>query len=344
MDLLTSVKHDIINLINVISKTVNYYNDLVIKRTRKIKLADILYLLVRKTATGNSFDKMICEMQIYKYNSASKQAFIKKRSVLPDNLFLNINDTILKEVIYKTNKPRIIAVDGTNIVLDKKLNKFGFKFNSKENYCTALISCMYDVKTHIPINYTLVTHNNERKAFIDDQLKYVNEGDIIIFDRGYYSDELIKILSEKGIKFIFRIKNEYKMTKQLIKENKDEINYNVKVKKVNYPVRCIKYNIDLVEDEKKSHYKYPKNGTYYVCTNLNNTYNISDISILYHDRWSIETDFRFSKYDLSLSEITSKTLSNVKQDIQIHNFILIIAGYIYTLISKLNKALRFFKT
>jgi hypothetical protein len=337
MDSINSIKYEMINLIRIVSDTINNYNNLIIKRTRKIDLANILHVLCRKIFTGMSFNNVICNMKIHKFITASKEAFIKKRSQLSEDLLKNLIETILNKIVYKNNQVRVIAVDGTHVILDKRLHKDGFKLNDKKNYCTGLISGVYDIKNNIPINYKLVTHGNERDVFIQDQLKYINRDDIVIFDRGYYSNELVKILSDKGIKFVFRVKNELKMVKQLIKEKENDINYNVKFNKFNIPVRCIRYIIHLTEDQKKYHYHYPESGEYYICTNLDSEFTIEKIINLYHDRWSIETNFRYAKYNLTLSEIKSKKLLNVKQDILIHNFILIYTGYIYMLITKLNK-------
>ena len=47
---------------------------------------------------------------------------------------------------------------------------------------------------------------NEREAFIK-QLNYVDIDNILLFDRGYSSNILIKELENKNIKYIIREKN-----------------------------------------------------------------------------------------------------------------------------------------
>lgn len=122
----------------------------------------------------------------------------------------------------------------------------------------------------------------------------------------------------------------------LIKRDDNDINFNVKIKKLNVPVRWI--SIHLTEKQKKDyHAKYPEDGNYFLCTNLDEDYSIENFVNLYHGRWFVETHIRYSKYDLTLSEIKSKTLENLEQYKLVHNFILIFTGYIYMLLSKLNK-------
>ena len=67
------------------------------------------------------------------------------------------------------------------------------------------MSGLLDIEKNIPINYNLVKHPNERIALIE-QLDYVKKNDILVLDRGYYSAELVNILEEKEINYVFRLK------------------------------------------------------------------------------------------------------------------------------------------
>lgn len=81
------------------------------------------------------------------------------------------------------------------------------------------ISGLYDIEQNIPINYNLVTHKNERKALIEQLVHY--KGDILVLDRGYYSSELVNILEEKEINYVFRLSKTIGIVKDLVSQNKN---------------------------------------------------------------------------------------------------------------------------
>jgi len=91
------------------------------------------------------------------------------------------------------------------------------------------------------------------------------------------------------------------------------IRYNNKIIKI----RVIKYFIDDTE--------------YYLCTTIYNK-SINYFIDLYWKRWKVETNFKQSKYDLSMLQLKSKNKNSINQDISIHNFIFIIAAYLKFLI------------
>ena len=81
--------------------------------------------------------------------------------------------------IYNDNKPRILAVDGSQINLPKELHKSGFKLSNNKGYSVGHLSGIFDVEKNIPLNYNLVKHSNERIALIE-QLKYVKKNDTLV--------------------------------------------------------------------------------------------------------------------------------------------------------------------
>lgn len=170
----------------------------------------------------------------------SKTAFINKKNSISSDYFLNINDSIV-EYIFKNDKtPRIYAVDGSFINLFKNFNKYGFSYaSSNETYCQGIISCLYDINNKIPINYFLIKTRNEREAF-RNQIKYLKKDDIVIFDRGYYSYDLVEKLEIIGVKYIFRLKNNKKEVQYI--KSKNIIDYSFINKKIKN--RIINYRID----------------------------------------------------------------------------------------------------
>jgi hypothetical protein len=49
---------------------------------------------------------------------------------------------------------------------------------------------------------------------------------------------------------------------------------------------------------------------------------------IYWKRWKVETNFKYSKYNLSMNNIKSKSKESMIRNIRIHNFIFIIGSYL----------------
>ena len=232
----------------------------------------------------------------------------KKNNFITSDDIIKINKNLL-DVVYPENKLRIIAVDGTYLKCFKSLNIDGVKFASpNETYTQLLVSGLYDVNANILINYNHSLTLNERECFIQ-QLDYINKGDTVIFDRGYYSLELLNILKHRDINYIFRVKNNLTSVKELLKNDVNEFYTQHNTKLVTYSV---------VTDGQP----------YYLLTNLLNS-SINELKNLYKQRWSIETHFtcyadKEAKYYTSLLNLCSRNLESLLRDIHMHNFIFIL--------------------
>jgi len=301
----------------ILNTDIKNINNKIIKRNRKINFKDILYGSIYKAINNTSYDDVIYEINknfINKNinNSISKSSFIQKRNNIPNEYFLNINDSFIN-YIYKNNKSnRIIAVDGSFLNLYKNFDKFGYEYASNNNnYCKGIISCLYDIENKIPINYFLFKKRDERDAF-KQQIKYLRKGDTVIFDRGYFSYDLIDILNKKNINYIFRLKCNKKEVQYM--KNNNLNSYIFKHKNINSKI--INYNVKDSEDE------------YFLYTNLINK-SIYELKDLYWKRWKVEIHFKESKYNLSLNNINLKTENSLKQEIYIHH-LLFILYYFFT--------------
>ena len=157
---------------------------------------------------------------------------------------------------------------------------------------------LYDINNKIPINYFLIKTRNEREAF-RNQIKYLRSGDIVIFDRGYYSYDIVEKLEIIDVNYIFRLKSSKKEVKFMKKNN--IIDHSFINKNINN--RIINYRVDNSEDE------------YYLLTNL--SYSIDELKNLYWKRWKVEIHFKESKYNLSLKTINLKTENSLLQEIYI---------------------------
>jgi len=296
----------------ILNSNIKNINNKIIKRNRKLDFKDIIYGSIYKIVNNTSYEDVTFQINknfINKNinNTVTKSAFIQKRNDIPNEYFLNINNSFINYIYENIKKPRIIAVDGSFLNLYKSFNKYGYEYASdNKSYCKAIISCLYDIENKIPINYYLFKKRDERDAF-KEQIKYLRKGDTVIFDRGYFSYDIIDILNKKSINYIFRLKYNKKEVQLMKNNNLNEYifkNKNIDSKVVNYRVK------DSDED-------------YYLFTNLIYK-SIDDLKELYWKRWQVELHFKESKYNLSLNNINLKTENSLKQEIYIHNLLFIL--------------------
>jgi len=308
---------DILNIRKIqkiLNTNINNINKEIIKRDRKLKFEEILYGSIYKCINKTSYQDVtsrinlnFIEKNINK--TITKTAFINKKNDISPDHFLNINNSLIDYISKNDKTPRVYAVDGSFINLFKNFNKYGFMYASKnETYCQGIISCLYDINNKLPINYFLIKTRDEREAF-RNQIKYLKKGDTVIFDRGYYSYDIIEKLELIGIKYIFRLKSNKKEVQYML--NNKIIDYEFINKNINN--RIVNYKVDDSEDD------------YFLLTNLTNT--IDELKELYWKRWKVEIHFKESKYNLALSTINLKTENSLLQEIYIHNLIFILYYY-----------------
>ena len=150
-------------------------------------------------------------------DSVTKQAFFKARkNILPDafkELFLMTRDMVLNKNKIKRHKGyRILAIDGSELRLDKtKENKDIFlpRNHSPENKTNAEISLLYDVISHYVIDAQIGSIGVCEREYAKKNLAYFSsicdEKDIVIFDRGYPSRDMIATLTGMGCKYLMRL-------------------------------------------------------------------------------------------------------------------------------------------
>ena len=298
----------------ILNINIKNINNKIILRERKIKFEEILYGSIYKCINNLSYQDIASVINLHFIDknineTITKNAIMNKRNSIPNEYFLNINNSIINHIYKDDKKPRIFGVDGSFINLYKKFHNFGFMYaSSNETYCQGIISCLYDINNKIPVNYYLIKTRNEREAF-RNQIKYLRNGDTVIFDRGYYSYDLVEKLEIIDVNYIFRLKSNKKEVQYMKNNNIVDhtfINKNIKN-------RIINYRVDNSEDE------------YYLLTNL--TCSIDELKDLYWKRWQVEIHFKESKYNLSLKTINFKTENSLIQEIYIHNLIFILYYY-----------------
>jgi hypothetical protein len=163
---------------------------------------------------------------------------------------------------------------------------------------------------------------DERAAALG-HLACLRRGDIVVYDRGYFSFGMLSSHLDNGINSVFRLvtKSTYiEVQRFASSESVDvivEIAPGSKSKICNlrkrYPGIDIKpLALRLV--------KYEVNGNIYCLgtTLLDPRYSRDDLKDLYHARWGIEELYKISKHLIAIEEFHAKSLRGVKQELYAH--------------------------
>lgn len=275
----------------------------------------ILFILnmVNKTLQielNNFFEKILLRDDVI-----SKQAFSENRQKINPDAFIQLNDRIV-EVIYNEsddyklwNGYRLSAIDGTTVELPNTeilRNEFGYAKNQHAGVAIARASasCIFDVLNKVIIKSKISSFGtSERKVAIDLISEMKNSSsmkELILFDRGYPSSELISKLIETDIIFIMRLRSG--VFKKQIDSKKEDQKIQVKFEKKLYDVRALKFSLESDVEE-------------VLLTNLfDESMRIKDFKELYFMRWGIETKYDELKNRLEIENFTGTTKIAIEQD------------------------------
>jgi hypothetical protein len=203
---------------------------------------------------------------------------------------------------------RVMAIDGSKIALpsDKKLKAYFGTYGNGENAVTGQASILYDIYNDTVMDALFEPMSTgERELALKHIDKLGRMGDflkeLIIFDRGYPSFELIKTLNEEKISFLMRVKSKFSTA---IDEGKGR-DFIVQLRNKEgerIPVRVIKFELSGGETE-------------VLITNLFDKHiKQKQLKELYFKRWPVETKYDEVKNKLALENFSGRTVTAVKQD------------------------------
>jgi len=231
------------------------------------------------------------------------------------------------------NSGRIFAVDGTKINLPRQLLNCSYRTPSESShYPQGLVSCLYELKSKIPIDFDLSSHRDERKMALN-HLNASNKDDIVVYDRGYFSYLMLYTHYKKGIHAVFRLPtNSFKIIDEFMESTDTDrvviikltVRCRNKIRKQHPEVEFIPLSLRLI--------KYVVGGvTYTIGTTLidDQQYNATEFPDIYHSRWGIEELYKISKVLIDIEDFHGQTERGVKQELFAH-FVLITFSRIFT--------------
>ena len=293
-------------------------------RKRKLSMSHIVtYLLYTSRASMNTNIDQIREVlpQIA-FPEVSKQAVSKARQYINPSLFSELFNLSV-DSFYRNLDSRktwhgyhIYAVDGSRLEIPNSRSTFDFfgemfTYPHKDRkFTSGLASIIYDVLEDYIVHASLARYlASERTAAIRhmETLTELNlyENSVIIFDRGYYSDEMFRYCVTHGHLCLMRIKEAVKLSKSChgdticsLSDGTSEDN-DVKVRVIEV----------LLDDGSKE----------YLATNLfDKSITKEMFRELYFLRWPVEVKYFELKERFRLEEYNGTTATSVIQEFYIN--------------------------
>ena len=285
-------------------------------RNRKFTLADTIFVVLNKTGRGiRSAIRAYRETVKREEESYSQQAFSKGRMRIKWEAFQTLFQLSVKAFyenadFKKYRGYRVSAIDGTKLSLPTHpdtVTEFGIQ-KSTGNQPQALCSSLCDVLNGVVIDASLNRYDaDERKVakqHIDRLSQIKTEKELILFDRGYPSSDLIKYIEEAGFKYVIR--SNANQAVSLIKKAKtddDIVTHTFFDTKITLTIRLVQVRIPESDE------------TEYLLTNLfDSHFTKEDFLNIYHMRWGIETKYDDLKNKLRIEEFSGITPLAIRQD------------------------------
>ena len=210
---------------------------------------------------------------------------------------------------------RAFAVDGSKLNLPRPLLHNGYRTPSdSSHYPQGLLSCLYQLRARLPIDVDLSSHSNERAAALT-HLPALRPGDVVVYDRGYYSFLMLHAHAQRGLQPVFRLQsNASALVADFVRsERTDEI---VTVRPSD-GARSQQPQADL-RPVRARLVKYTHGGTdYALATTLldRERYPVKALSDLYHARWGIEELYKVAKRLVGLEPFHGQSERGVRQEL-----------------------------
>lgn len=258
-------------------------------------------------------------------NQVTKSAFSQARNKLKYQAFEELNHDqvgfFYSNFEYqKWYGYRLIAIDGSTCRLpksDKIIGEFGVADTSETGtpLILARLSQAYDMLNHIVVDACLDNYHTGEHELAERHIKYLQKGDMLLFDRNYASFWMFALLLSKGMHFCARLKvGSWKLARELAKSGKKEMTAEIhaskaskrKCKKLGLKSKSLKLRfvcIELDTGEKEV-----------LVTNILDEIEYKKFENLYHQRWFVEESYKHLKSRAQIETFTGKSPLAIRQD------------------------------
>lgn len=257
----------------------------------------------------------------------TKSAFVQYRQKVKPEVFKHLSSSLIHE-FYTDNDDsiklwrgfRLLAVDGSRLTLPntKVLEvHFGIVSNQSDTTITqGRISSLYDVLNGFVIDGILAPLSKSENDLALNHLDHSIKGDLILYDRGYPSFDMMFEHRKRGVDFLFRVQSNFNnKVREFVASSKQMQIENI------YPDKKLNFSEKEYSKESSILVRYNKvvlpDGTVEVLiSSLIDVvkYENSLFKELYFKRWRIETFYDELKNKIKLGNFSGYSIHSIYQD------------------------------
>ena len=303
-----------------------YRQDKHFMRTRKLTMPILMtYLLgYSKSSMNCAISDFLQEHEMSletvlgkELTSFTKQAVTKTRKGIKIDAFewlMNLSAQMYFEAVSSANLwlgYLLFAIDGSDIQLPQRetcLKTYGGLKAGSTPFAMAKFSILYCVSHNIIVDALLDTCKAAERPMAKTHIsalvrKGLAEKAVVLFDRGYYSEDLCAYMLQKNVHFVFRIKSNDVFIKTVTGSRKRKFDFEIPMDNgETVPVRLVRFKLNTGEYE-------------YLLTDLTDpAITCKDFKELYFMRWPIELKFRQLKQRFALENFSGYSSDAIDQD------------------------------
>jgi len=197
---------------------------------------------------------------------------------------------------------RIWAADGTKFALPN-YPELAELWGNEKGSPMARGSILYDVLNYTvfdgqiePLKIDERTLAKRHLTALCERIGESKDKELVIFDRGYPSEDMIDFCEKNGLFYVMRVKSKFNLAVDSQKGNDGYVQIG------RHKVRVVKVVLDTGEVET-------------LLTNLTGNFNFKE---LYFMRWGVEKEYDVLKNTLEIENFSGRTETAIRQDFHIH--------------------------
>jgi hypothetical protein len=246
----------------------------------------------------------------------SQQAFSLARQKIKWEAFRELYDLTVNasyknypDEIKRWNGLRIHATDGSIVLLpsDQPLRTYFGTTGCGNKSAAARASMLYDMLNDVAVDARLEPMEVGERALAEMHISqlaalesFEEWKELILFDRGYPSFELIQGLLERKIHYVMRVREKFSTVIDDLGRGDHGIELERGEERI--PVRIIKFRLASGEIETL------------ITDIMDKRYGVKAFKALYFKRWPIETKYDQIKNKLEIENFSGRLVDNIRQD------------------------------
>ncbi|AWB69158.1 transposase (plasmid) [Saccharobesus litoralis] len=256
------------------------------------------------------------------YSHVTASAFTQARKKLDPSVFVELNRVLVNQYSQHCRQRwhgfRLLAVDGStvNLPATKALKAHYNPTDESRKRPLARLSQLYDISHRMTIDACIEGHHTDERTMALSHLPHTQQGDLVIYDRGYPAFYMFAYHRHIGVDFCMRTLSNYNVQVQNFIQS-DEKEEMVELHPNRFAIqRCKELGVSIAPLKVRLVRVPLSSGeTEVLMTSVDaDRLSYEEFQPLYHKRWGVEEDYKIMKSRLQIEQFSGKSQVAIEQD------------------------------